>query len=70
MRANNILIKSGRRKNFPKSKYMDNGYFEIKTSSVTTAFGIREVNVTLITGKGQVALINKIVDYFTADSKR
>jgi Rha family phage regulatory protein len=64
MRESDILIKSGRRKNFPKSKYMDNGYFEIKTSSVVTSFGIREVNVTLITGKGQIALVNKIVDHF------
>jgi len=65
LRDNDILIKSGRRKNFPTAKYMDNGYFEVKTSSVTTANGIREVHVTLITGRGQIGLINKIVDHFS-----
>ena len=65
LRDNDILIKSGRRKNFPTAKYMENGYFEVKTSSVTTANGIREVHVTLITGRGQIGLINKIVDHFS-----
>ena len=68
MRDNGILIKSGRRKNFPMSKYMDNGYFEVKTSSIATGNGIREVHTTLITGKGQVGLVNKIIDHFNKNN--
>ncbi len=67
LRDNGILIKSGRRRNFPTSRYMNNDYFEIKTSSVATSHGVRGTNTTLITGKGQVGLVNKIVDHFTKE---
>ena len=68
MRDNDILIKLGRRKNFPTSKYMEKSYFEVKTSSVATGNGIREVHTTLITGKGQVGLVNKIIDHFNKNN--
>lgn len=64
LRDNGYLIKDGRRRNFPKQKYIDNGYFEIKTNKVATNKGIREVHTTLITGRGQIALANRIINYF------
>jgi anti-repressor protein len=42
-------------------KYIDNGYFELKLGSVVTPRGTRETFTTLITGKGQVALVQKIM---------
>ena len=61
LRNNKYLIKSGRRKNNPMQKYIDNGYFELKVGKVATQFGTRETFTTLITGRGQIALVNKLL---------
>jgi len=64
LRDSGILIKSGRRKNDPVQKYIDNNYFIVKESEVITNYGIRAVTTTLITGKGQLGLSVKILNHF------
>lgn len=65
LRKEGYLIKGGKRKNFPLQKYVDRGYFEVETKEISTEQGVQEVHITLITGKGQVALANKIVAHFS-----
>ena len=61
LRNNEYLMKN----NQPYQRYIDNGYFECTAQTISTTKGTREVFTTRITGKGQVALADKIVRDFS-----
>ena len=50
--------------NKPYQTYVDRGYFETSVSTIATNHGAREVITTRITGKGQIALSDKIIRAF------
>lgn len=50
--------------NKPYQCYIDNGYFETSATTIATNHGAREVTTTRITGKGQIALSDKITKAF------
>lgn len=50
--------------NTPYQKYLDNEYFKVKEVIKTTAYGVKTFPKTLITGKGQVALVERLRDEF------
>ncbi|MGW8169678.1 MAG: antA/AntB antirepressor family protein [Sulfurovaceae bacterium] len=60
LRRNNYLMHN----NQPFQKYINNGYFEYIPITYATTKGVREGFITKITGKGQIALAQKIVDSF------
>jgi anti-repressor protein len=62
MRQNGYLIKYGASKNMPMQKYIEQGLFEIKESSVQNPDGsVRITRTTKVTGKGQVYFVNKFI---------
>ena len=64
LRENGYLIKDGRDKNIPLQRYMENGYFEVRPTIVTTNQGNIQKGTPLITGKGQVAITKKLLAEF------
>lgn len=56
--------------NMPYQKYIDNGYFEVTSTSIATPSGIKQRFSRKITGKGQIALAKKIADAFCDKSLR
>lgn len=46
--------------NTPYQKYLENKYFKVKEVIKTTAYGVKTFPKTLITGKGQVVLVEKL----------
>lgn len=65
LRENNYLMSAGVRKNQPMQKYIDNGYFEVIERTTNNPDGSVRINITTkITGKGQVALADKIITHF------
>lgn len=50
--------------NTPYQKYLENEYFKVKEVIKTTAYGVKTFPKTLITGKGQVALVERLRDEF------
>lgn len=50
--------------NKPYQHYVDRGYFETSASTIQTNHGAKEVTTTRITGKGQIALSDKITKAF------
>jgi anti-repressor protein len=64
LRDNGYLIKSGREKNNPKQRYIEQGLFDTSVTLVSRTQGDVETVTTLITGKGQVKLAEKLLkDY-------
>ncbi|MFD1350195.1 phage antirepressor KilAC domain-containing protein [Oceanobacillus caeni] len=61
LREKGYLIKSGREKNNPKQQYIEQGLFETSVSIVSRTQGDVESLTTLITGKGQVKLSEKLL---------
>lgn len=62
LRNNGYLIKSGQSKNMPMQRFVEQGLFEIKESSVQNPDGsVRITKTTKITGKGQIYFVNKFV---------
>lgn len=62
MRDNGYLIKGGLDKNMPMQRYVEQGLFEIKESSIQNPDGsVRITKTTKVTGKGQVYFINKFL---------
>lgn len=60
MRENGYLMKHGSNYNMPMQRYVEQGLFEIKESSVTNPDGsVRLTRTTKVTGKGQQYFINK-----------
>ncbi len=62
LREKNYLIKSGSSKNMPQQRYLEQGLFEVKESSVQNPDGsVRITRTTKVTGKGQVYFVNKFL---------
>lgn len=62
LREKGYLISFGRDKNTPKQNYLEQGLFKTKEQTVETPEGEKLVVSTYITGKGQLYLINKILE--------
>lgn len=67
LRANGYLISGGARHNVPMQRYVDRGYFEVTTQTFAGSTGTHQKFTTKITGKGQIALAGKIVEYFKGE---
>ena len=67
LRASGYLIGGGARHNVPYQKHIENGYFEVTTQTFAGSTGTHQKFTTKITGKGQVALAGKIVEYFKGE---
>lgn len=62
MRDNGYLTKSGASYNMPMQRYIEQGLFEVKESSVQNPDGsVRVTRTTKVTGKGQLYFINKFL---------
>lgn len=62
LRKNGYLIKSGASKNMPMQRYVEQGLFEVKESSVQNPDGsVRITKTTKVTGKGQIYFVNKFL---------
>lgn len=62
MRENGYLIKTGASYNMPMQRYIEQGLFEVKESSVQNPDGsVRVTRTTKVTGKGQLYFINKFL---------
>lgn len=63
MRQNGYLMKFGASKNMPIQRYIEQGLFEIKESSVQNPDGsVRITKTPKVTGKGQIYFINKFLE--------
>ena len=66
LRENNFLIKSGSSRNMPQQRYVEQGLFEVKESSIQNPDGsVRITRTTKVTGKGQVYFVNKFLQEFS-----
>ena len=62
MRNNGYLMRSGSSYNMPMQRYVEQGLFEVKESTINNPDGsIRLTRTTKVTGKGQVYFINKFL---------
>lgn len=62
MRENGYLMKSGASYNMPMQRYLEQGLFEVKESSVQNPDGsVLVTRTTKVTGKGQLYFINKFL---------
>lgn len=61
LRINKYLMKN----NVPYQTYIDNGYFEIVEYTYSTLFGDKLGVKTLVTGKGQIKLVEKLRKEFS-----
>ena len=62
MRENGYLMKTGASYNMPMQRYIEQGLFEVKESSVQNPDGsVRVTRTTKATGKGQLYFINKFL---------
>ena len=62
MRDNGYLVKSGSSYNMPMQRYVEQGLFEVKESTINNPDGsIRLTRTTKITGKGQIYFVNKFI---------
>ena len=63
LRNNGYLIKSGNSYNMPMQRYVEQGLFEVKESSVQNPDGsVRITKTTKVTGKGQIYFVNKFLN--------
>lgn len=68
LRDNGYLIKTGREKNNPKQEYIEQGLFETTVTVISRTQGDIESLTTLITGKGQVKLCEKLLKEFKVNA--
>lgn len=62
LRVNGYLIKSGTSRNMPTQRYLEQGLFEVKESTVSNPDGsVKITRTTKVTGKGQIYFVNKFV---------
>ena len=61
LRTNKYLMKN----NVPYQTYIDNGYFEVVEYTYSTLFGDKLGIKTLVTGKGQIKLVEKLKKEFS-----
>ena len=63
LRDNGYLIKCGMSRNMPMQRYVEQGLFEIKESTVQNPDGsVRITKTTKVTGKGQIYFVNKFME--------
>jgi anti-repressor protein len=67
LRDKGYLIKTGREKNFPKQQYIEQGLFEVKPTIVKRTEGDVQSGTTMITGKGQVKLMDVLLKEFKVE---
>ncbi|WP_089281305.1 phage antirepressor KilAC domain-containing protein [Anaerovirgula multivorans] len=60
LRDNSFLIKTGRERNNPQQRYVEQGLFQIKESVIHAIDGDMVRTTTLLTGKGQMYFLNKL----------
>ena len=66
LRDNGYLIKCGMSRNMPMQRYVEQGLFEVKESTVQNPDGsVRITKTTKVTGKGQVYFVNKFIGGIT-----
>ncbi len=68
LRDNDYLIKSGRERNFPKQKYIEQGLFELKPTIVKRTEGDIQSGTPMITGKGQIRLSERLIAELSGDA--
>lgn len=62
MRSNGYLMSFGNSYNMPTQRYIEQGLFEIKESTINNPDGsVRLTRTTKVTGKGQIYFINKFL---------
>lgn len=62
LREKGYLIKSGSSRNMPTQRYVEQGLFEIKESSLQNPDGsVRITRTTKVTGKGQIYFVGKFL---------
>lgn len=62
MRSNGYLMSFGSSYNMPTQRYIEQGLFEIKESTINNPDGsVRLTRTTKVTGKGQIYFINKFL---------
>jgi anti-repressor protein len=62
LRDNGYLMKSGASRNMPMQRYVEQGLFEVKESTIQNPDGsVRITKTTKVTGKGQVYFTNKFL---------
>lgn len=62
LRTNGYLVKSGLSRNMPMQRYVEQGLFEVKESSLQNPDGsVRITRTTKVTGKGQIYFVNKFL---------
>ena len=65
LRDNDYLIKQfGAERNLPKQKYIEQGWFRVRPAVVARTDGDMQTGTTLITGKGQIALTDILIEEF------
>lgn len=70
LRENGYLIKSGQSKNMPTQRSVENGWIEVKESTVQNPDGsVRITKTPKITGKGQVYFVNKFIKMASDESE-
>lgn len=63
LRTNGYLMKYGSNYNMPMQRYVEQGLFEVKESSITNPDGsVKLTRTTKVTGKGQQYFINKFLN--------
>lgn len=66
LRNNGYLIKQlGAEYNLPKQRYIEQGWFRVRPAVVARTEGDVQTGTTLITGKGQIALTDILLEEFT-----
>ncbi len=62
LRDSGYLVRGGSARNLPQQRYIEQGLFEIKESSISNPDGsVRVTKTTKVTGKGQIYFINKFL---------
>lgn len=66
LRNNGYLMTNGTDRNKPYQRYLESGYFEVKTGTyINQSTGDKvQYTKTKVTGKGQVYFANKLMQYF------
>ena len=71
LRNNGYLVKCGASRNMPLQRYVEQGLFEVKESTLQNPDGsVRITKTTKVTGKGQVYFVNKFIGYDYYDDAR
>src|SRR5699024_139513 len=68
LRENGFLIKSGRERNFPKQKYIEQEILELKPTIVKRTEGDIQSGTPMITGKGQLKISELLIKEFGSDA--